>query len=167
MKRATIPLLLLGLCIVTGSCGSSGGVRTGSARYSQALRFSECMRAHGLPSFPDPSSGGGIHIEVASGLKPFSPAFRTAQAACHKLLPGGGPGAQHPSAALKAQMLRISECMRSHGVSGFPDPTYSPPSDPADYSLLLNRGGVILAVPRTVDPGSPSFRQAASACHFS
>jgi hypothetical protein len=57
--------------------------------------------------------------------------------------------------------------MRQHGVSGFPDPSLTPPSSPAGYSILENRGGVILAIPSTIDPGSPSFKQAAATCHFS
>jgi hypothetical protein len=125
------------------------------------------MRAHGLPSFPDPTVGGGIHIQAGSGLAPFSPAFKTAQTACQKLLPGGGPGAQHPTARLIDQVRQIAQCMRQHGVSDFPDPIFTPPSDPADYSILENRGGVILAVPKPIDPSSPAFRQAADACHFS
>jgi hypothetical protein len=128
------------------------------------LAFSECMRSHGVPNFPDPSSGGGIHL--GSGMNPLSPAFKSAQASCKKLLPGGGPGAEHPSAQAEAQTLRISECMRQHGVSGFADPTLSPPSNPAGYSILEDRGGVVLAVPNTINPSSPVFKQAAATCGF-
>jgi len=53
--------------------------------------------------------------------------------------------------------------MRQHGVSGFPDPTLSLPSSPAGYSLLEDRGGVVLAVPSTINPASPTFKQAAAA----
>ena len=51
-------------------------------------------------------------------------------------------------------MLATSECMRAHGVSGFPDPTTSPPSRPADFSIAMGRGGAFLAVPRTIDINS-------------
>lgn len=99
-------------------------------------------------------------------MNPFSPAFRAAQAACHSLLPGGGPGAAHPTAQAEAQTLKVSECMRQHGVSGFPDPTLKPPSSPAGYSILEDRGGVVLAVPSTINPASPVFKQAAATCGF-
>jgi len=121
------------------------------------------MRAHGVSDFPDPSPSGGIHL--TSGMNPFSPAWRAAQASCKHKLPGGGPP-DHPSAQAKAQMLAISECMREHGISSFPDPTLSPPSSPVGYSLVMDRGGVALAVPKTIDPSSPAFRQAAVACKF-
>jgi hypothetical protein len=65
---------------------------------SQMLKFSACMRSHGLPDFPDPkfSSGGRTELKIGSkggGLNPHSPIFQAAQKACQKLtpgLPGGG-----------------------------------------------------------------------------
>ena len=60
---------------------------------SQALKFSACMRAHGLPNFPDPTvEKGGISSHLGgSGISPNSPQLRAAQQACRSLLPGGGP----------------------------------------------------------------------------
>ncbi|HUB75248.1 MAG TPA: hypothetical protein VL979_14590 [Solirubrobacteraceae bacterium] len=72
----------------------------------QALKFSECMRHHGVPNFPDPkfSAGGGrVTLKLgggpSSGLNPNSPQFQAAQRACQSNLPfkggphaGSGPG---------------------------------------------------------------------------
>jgi hypothetical protein len=124
------------------------------------------MRANGVPTFPDPGSGSG-GITIPNGMSPFSPSFKAAQARCQKLLPGGGPGNQHPSERDITLMRQISECMRRHGVSGFPDPTLTRPSSPAGYSLLEDRGGVVLAVPDTINVSSPAFKQAGTACGFS
>jgi hypothetical protein len=60
---------------------------------AQMLKFSACMRAHGLPDFPDPtSSGGGIQLSIGSkkgtGLNPRSPLFQAAQKACQSVMPG-------------------------------------------------------------------------------
>src|SRR5438067_3344914 len=44
-----------------------------------ALKFSACMRAHGITNFPDPqASGGGITLGFrrGSGIDPQSPQFR-------------------------------------------------------------------------------------------
>jgi hypothetical protein len=60
----------------------------------------------------------------------------------------------------------MSECMRAHGISDFPDPTLSPPSNPAGYGLALGRDGVFIAIPKTIDVRSPAFKQAAAACGF-
>jgi hypothetical protein len=124
------------------------------------------MRSHGVSNFPDPSAGGGIKIPEGSGINPFSPAIETARTACAKLLPGGALGNQHPTARDVALARQTSECMREHGVTGFPDPMLKPPASPAGYSILENRGGVILAVPSSINPQSPVFVQAAKACHF-
>jgi len=53
------------------------------------LRFSECMRSHGLPNFPDPkeTSHEGISISSAHPLDPNSPKFQTAQQGCRSLVP--------------------------------------------------------------------------------
>jgi hypothetical protein len=57
-------------------------------------------------------------------------------------------------------MLALSECMCAHGVSGFPDPTLSPPANPGADSIAMGRGGVFLAVPRTINPASRVFQSA-------
>jgi hypothetical protein len=61
----------------------------------QALKFSACMRAHGVPKFPDPTfSNGGmrVKIEAGSGIDPSSPQFQAAQKACQDLIPGAKTG---------------------------------------------------------------------------
>jgi hypothetical protein len=62
-----------------------------------ALRVAQCMRAHGIKDYPDPSSGsGGISIRLnnspGSDLNPNNPLFQRAQAKCMPnapKLPGG------------------------------------------------------------------------------
>jgi hypothetical protein len=52
---------------------------------AEALKFSICMRAHGLPNFPDPKPlpGGGIVWEpVPPSYGPSSPIIQRAQKAC-------------------------------------------------------------------------------------
>ena len=161
-----IAVATLGCAVTIAACGSTNS-STKSARNAstQLLRFSECMRSHGVPSFPDPS-GQGIHLGPGSGIDPSSPAFKAARSACRRLLPGGGPGNQHPTAQQIDMARQISECMRQHGVTGFPDPTLTPPSSRASHSLVLDLSGVVLALPSTVNPSSPVFVQAANACHF-
>jgi hypothetical protein len=166
-SRLTIALAALSCVPVIAGCGSSSEPKHAAAAGGSGLAFASCMRAHGVPNFPDPSSGGGIQISSSSGINPFSPAFKTAQSQCAKLLPGGGPGAHGPpSEQAKQQMLAVSKCMRAHGVSGFPDPTLSPPANPGADSIAMGRGGVFLAVPRTINTASPVFQSAGKACGF-
>ena len=72
---------------------------------AQALKFSQCMRSHGLADFPDPQSqpGGGIAIRIHAGpgqasndLNPQSPQFQAAQNACQGIM--GGPVTKSGSA---------------------------------------------------------------------
>ena len=56
---------------------------------AQALKYTDCMRSHGVPNFPDPKeSSGGISIG-GPGLDPNSPQFQAAQNDCRSLAPGG------------------------------------------------------------------------------
>jgi hypothetical protein len=66
----------------------------------QALKFSQCMRSHGVPKFPDPqfSPNGGTLMRIGQDVNPNSPQFKAAQKACQKLVPGGPlSGAPPPS----------------------------------------------------------------------
>jgi hypothetical protein len=152
----------------SGKSSESGGSSESKRSPEQAmLAFAKCMRASGVPNFPDPKSGGEGAVPI--GANPTAPLFKAAQAKCQKLLPGGGlPGAgEAPSAQTLARWLKISQCMRKHGVSGFPDPTTSMPSKPpAGVGEIADREGAILLIPSTIDQQSPTFTQAAAACGF-
>jgi hypothetical protein len=63
-------------------------------------------------------------------------------------------------------MLGTSDCMRRHGISGFPDPTAAAPSNSDDYGAVVAGGGYYLAIPKSVDINSPAFGRAAAACNF-
>jgi hypothetical protein len=114
------------------------------------------MREHGVPNFPDPKvSTSGNEVKVAIGVTPAitgNPHFKSAQQACRKLLPGGGPGsgsAPQLSTAEQAQVLRFVACVRKHGEPSLPDPTFS-------------GGGVHL--PGSIDTNTAAFRAAEQAC---
>jgi hypothetical protein len=51
---------------------------------AQALRFSACVRRHGVPSFPDPDSSGRIADPASFGIDQGSPKFRAANQACRR-----------------------------------------------------------------------------------
>lgn len=96
MKTRVVTLVIAMAALASG-CGSSKPTAVGSSGYEKALKYSECMRTHGVAGFPDPSTsanGGGnliIRAGPGTGIDPSSPAFGSAQEACAKLAPKGGP----------------------------------------------------------------------------
>ncbi len=94
--------------------------------------------------------------------RPRSSPPRARVSACYRrALPGPEP----PSGQAQSRMLEVSECMRKHGIPGFPDPTTSPPSNPGNSGILGN-GGYYLTIPKSIDTNSPAFEQAAATCNL-
>jgi hypothetical protein len=140
------------------SSAESGSGGSGSAQAAnQAVAYAACVRAHGLPGFPDPqvSSHGNevsVRVAVTPGLS-SNPHFNSAQQACRKLMPGGGPGSgsgHQISPQEQSQYLKAAACIRSHGVPNFPDPTFS--------------GGGVHVSQQGIDLHSPQVRSAEEAC---
>ena len=52
-----------------------------------SLRFSQCVRAHGVPNFPDPGSDGRIPDPATAGINQGSPKFEAANQACGRYRP--------------------------------------------------------------------------------
>ncbi len=153
--------------LATGSGEAGPDVQSPEAA---ALAFARCMRAHGLPAFPDPQPSSGVLFRTG-GADPSSPTFKAAQAKCKRFMPPGPGSGAPPSAKILAHYLTVAKCMRAHGVPEFPDPRTAAPSDPR--AALGNGGGVISDIegavflfPSRIDQQSPAFTRAAAACAF-
>jgi len=127
---------LAGLALLAAGCGggskapsvASLGTTTSTASASQPstpsggsfVPFINCMNLHGITA-STPPDGHGVSVSVGD---PNSPQFQTAQRACQKLEPGGGPPALTPAqVAERTKGLAVfAACMRTHGVPNFPDP---------------------------------------------
>ena len=137
--------------------GIGASISTSLGTGAAGVKFTTCMRSHGVPNFPDPDAQGTITITVSASMNPSSPAFQRAVAACHHLIPSGSEAGHTLSQAqqqqMKARVLAFAACMRSHRVPGYPDPTFS-------------NGGVSQGYgPKTgVDPNSPIFQAAQKTC---
>jgi hypothetical protein len=108
------------------SAGSGGSSNAGGSANSPLLAFSQCMRSHSVPNFPDPPAGATNAKFPSSGqLGVSGSVYQTALNTCDHLLPAGVDG-QFPPAEiplLLSDMREFSQCMRSHGVPNWPDPT--------------------------------------------
>jgi hypothetical protein len=111
------------------------------------------MRAHGVANFPEPNAQG---VMQGSGIDPGSATFQAADKDCRHLLPSGGQPSAAQQAKAMAQALKFSQCMRSHGASGFPDPQ-SQPGGGIRISIRSGQGS-------DLSPQNPQFQAAQKAC---
>ena len=131
------PLAGLALVALIGAgCGSSaasgtgtaGGTRTARSASTKAtardkaVKFAECIRAHGVADFPDPSPKGDFEYGVS-----VSPAvWDKAVNACKALQPPGSLSSKR-SAKQQTESLKFADCIRANGVKDFPDPVNGEP----------------------------------------
>jgi hypothetical protein len=140
---ATVAAAVLALVVAAcsssspSSAGSGGSPHAGGVSSSpSAVAYSSCMRSHGVPNFPDPQSNGDPPKVDAQRLGVSTSQLQAAQQACQPLLPAGGSLDQQTEQcmstgncppALVQQILtaerKFAQCMRSHGVPKYPDPT--------------------------------------------
>jgi hypothetical protein len=136
-----------------GAPGSSGN----STTQAELLQLAQCMRSHGVPTFPDPSANEGTlgAMVSAAGIDIQSPTVQAALKACKQYTPTQNVTPAQ-SAAQNAQALQFSQCMRSHGVPNYPDPSSATGTGTGAVHLNLNGTGI--------DLSSPTVQAAAKAC---
>jgi len=134
MRRTLRPLVALATVALIGAGCSSGSAENGttsttssgadkqlSAR-DKAVKFAECIRAHGVTDFPDPNEKNQFQYGVS-----VTPAVWTkATTACKDLQPPGTLSAKRTPKQQSAS-LRFAQCVRDHGVKDFPDPVNGEP----------------------------------------
>src|SRR5436190_14915291 len=101
---------------------TSGGANKKLTAQEKAVKFAECMRANGVPNFPDPDSKGATNF----GVDVTREVWLKAIDACKAFKP---PGALSSKRSPKEQSasLRFAQCVRDHGVKDFPDPVNGEP----------------------------------------
>ncbi|MEN3362704.1 MAG: hypothetical protein V7637_6686 [Mycobacteriales bacterium] len=157
---AAAALALLAGCAGADASGTGvASLSTSSASPSPStgannspVKYSQCMRAHGVPKFPDPGGNGGIALDAGKlGVDPRSTVFKAAEKACESVRPKGPPPDPKLAAEAQQRALAYSKCMRSHGVKNFPDPKF-------------DGNSTSLSVPESVRPNSPQFKAADAVC---
>jgi hypothetical protein len=130
---------------------SSGSARASGSAQAAGLALARCMRSHGVPKFPDPNSQGGIGITPGDGVDLNSPQFQAAQKTCQKLV-APQPLTAAQQGQVKAGNLKYAQCMRSHGISDFPDP-----NSQGQLEIQAKPGS-------DLQLGNPRFQSANKAC---
>jgi hypothetical protein len=159
-----------GFVVALAACGSSGPAGYHNPHYPYGapnvpISMSKCMRANGVPNFPDPRegpNGGGVgwpgggpvmistDVLLIMGQRIAGPVVASAANTCKEYMGPSGP----PPALTESQRqaaIAHADCMRTHGVPNFPDPTFSGPNQ----QLSLGPG---------LNVQSPAVEHAAKAC---
>lgn len=160
-RPAVVLAITAGLAVLTAACSgspSSTGSGTspapaGSGGSPSALAFSRCMRSHGVASFPDPPASfkGKFPGSSPQQLGVSMTRLRAATSSCQSLLPVL-PGQAPLTVQEQHDYMKAAACMRSHGITVFPDPVFSS----GHVSFPLPSG--------SVDTGSPQFTRARQIC---
>lgn len=146
---------------LSGSNGSGTGSTTTTlpkGNPTQLLdEWASCMRSHGDPGQVDPTvdANGVIHITFPAGNGPVAlggpdnknnpcSAYLTAASTALR----GGKPLQKPD---PAKLEKFAQCMRSHGIPDFPDPSGG------GLSIQIHPGS-------DLNPNNPTFKNASQLC---
>jgi hypothetical protein len=162
--RALGRLGLVASALAIAACGTSSRPHTKTSySYDANVKIADCMRAHRVSNFADPSAsvagegGGGFSIQyevngsselMVNGVSVGGPAYPAAARTC-------GLSAGHPAPVSEAQkqgMIAKAHCIRTHGVPNFPDPFFGA------------TGGIGFRRPAGYNIQAPAFQHAKAAC---
>jgi hypothetical protein len=180
LRTAAILTALLATTLAVSACGGSSpssgnNTKSASDRVSQQLKMAQCIRAHGVPKFPDSGNGpnqiqssqngnggGGIAIDgVQLGVSMQT--LQRAMSACQKYAPQGPPISGAQLAKIKQGALKMAACMRAHGVPNFADPQITTGPNGHGIAVRIGAGGGSGAGGKTAAP-SPAFQHAMTVC---
>jgi hypothetical protein len=131
MSRRLRPLAILALiALISAGCGSNAPSETGTATggtkkatdRDKAVKFAECIRAHGVSDFPDPDAKNDFQY----GVSVSAAVWKQATTACKDLQPPGTLSSKR-SPKQQSASLRFAQCVRENGVKDFPDPVNGEP----------------------------------------
>lgn len=151
MGAAILPLLAATGLLVAGCGGTSHAAGPGAPHGSTNQRalvvlrqLARCIRAHGLPDFPDPVvRDDGVPIFPNSA--PDVPT--TTQQACRAIVNRIPPAYTETTAVSAAdyhKLLLLARCIRAHGIPDWPDPN---PLGEFPIDTRIQQGGKRLFIP--------------------
>lgn len=172
-RRPGVLAVTVGLLLLTAACGrgtsssstastsgtsstsntSSSGTGGVSAAYvSDKLGFARCLRAHGVPNFPDPNASG----QEPPGWKQliFTRHGQAAVGACSYWGNRIHNDVAAQNQAAMGEYVRFAQCMRAHGLPDFPDPVNA--EGRVEFVLSASQDGF--------DPHSPQVLAKAHQC---
>jgi hypothetical protein len=103
----------------SGTASSTGTASSGANKKltarDKAVKFAECIRAHGVSDFPDPNAKNQFEY----GVSVSEAVWKQATTACKDLQPPGTLSGKRTPKQQSAS-LRFAQCIRDNGVKDFP-----------------------------------------------
>jgi hypothetical protein len=156
IPRALAALGLLATALTLAACGGSGSPsQPGASVADSALKFSKCMREHGVKNFPNPETGPGGVTKLGFKNEGTDPkTMEAAQEACQHFQEEGGLQKElspQQKIEIEENVQKFAKCMREHGI---------------ELKTEVRGGGAAVRIggPGTAPPKGPAFQQAQEAC---
>jgi len=165
-RPASAVLIALVASVAIAACGGSNSSGHGQPSAKSAkLKFAACVRAHGVPDYPD---SGNIKYTKAGTLsvdgKPLgesSAVFDKALGECQKYELADQPKYSDAQLAkIQAGALKMSRCMRASGVPDYPDLKVARLPGGHGFGVAVPSGGKALRA----EERSPAFKAANIKC---
>src|SRR6266487_1889957 len=130
-RAAAFAVLVTVVALLAAGCGGHGNAKKSSSVSASAsasasgsfnpVAYAQCMRANGLPNFPDPDKNG--RMALPSDIDSNSAEFKKATEKCKQYMgSGGAPNLGANDLWSQDDKLKYARCMRENGVPSFPDP---------------------------------------------
>jgi hypothetical protein len=168
MRLSASAIALTASLAITACGGSHRSDTTAAPTANIGLQFAACVRAHGVPDYPDPgASSGRGSVNAPPGkvaieghiLTESSQAVGIAEIKCQKYSPDTQFGPRYSATQMtnvRAGMLAMSKCMRARHIN-YPDVTVTPGPGGRGFALDYPKNVHI-------DYRSPAFNAANKTC---
>jgi hypothetical protein len=161
LRAGALAAAVTGATLLAVACGGSSAAANTfapGATHAQSMAFAKCMRANGVPGFPDPN-GQGVFNDAQIQALTTGPQGDNAVHQCRSVLPNAGTGLTVTQIQQIQQQnlhnaLKAARCMRAQGITNFPDPAGTTQSSGVNWPQTLPG----------IDTGSPSYEKAFRTC---
>jgi len=144
-RSVVLAVIMAAIALLAAACGGGSASLAGTSAYQKALAYAQCMRAHGEPSYPDPTSNGGF---IINGQKDHlnGQLMQSANETCQHLLPKTPPMTAARQKQVTAEALKYVACMRTHGIPDMPDPVVNAQGVEFRIGTGTSKGGPVSAM---------------------
>jgi hypothetical protein len=157
--RVVAVTIVMTAALLAAGCSSpspttSASTPSAGSTVAQAVAYTQCMRSHGVPEYPEPDSSGQLQ-KIGSGQQVgvSDAQLNTASNVCQSLWPYQALTPAQQQQELTDD-LKFAQCMRSHGVPTLPDPVAT--NGHVEFVISVSRDGF--------NPQSPQILAKARAC---